>query len=65
MEYSKQNDKKKKNSDTMLDDSDVSEPFRIRCNVCDDSRIDRFILDYHRHFLPAVTIILWIIFLLS
>lgn len=67
-EYSKQSSnegKKKKNSDTVPNDSDVSEPNRIRCGFRNGIEVNRFILDYHRYFLPIVSIILWSIFLLG
>lgn len=66
-EYSKQNDEgeQKKNSDTMPNDSDVPEPDRIRCSIRNGNEGNRFLLDYHRYFLPAISIILWCLFLLG
>ena len=37
---------------------------RIRCSVLFDNGMERFLLDYHRIFLPVIGGVLWILFLL-
>jgi hypothetical protein len=46
-------------------DGDVSKPIGFRYSICDDNEGNRFVLDYHRYFLPAVTILLWLIFIFT
>jgi hypothetical protein len=50
-------------SDCCVDDRDVPEPSRIRRPIQNDSRLNRFLLDYNWNFLPWVGVILWALFL--
>lgn len=44
---------------------DVFQPLRLRHHFQNDSRLDKFLLDYHRDFLWYISIIFWVIFLFS
>ena len=55
--------KQTKSSDSCVDDRDVPEPSRVRRVVQDDTRLNRFLLDYNWNFLPWVGVILWALFL--
>lgn len=63
----KQENKERKESedgDPESYDWNVFQPFWIRCVVQNGVRLNRFILDYHRYFLPCCGVLVWSIFLL-
>ncbi len=58
--------KQKKDSDLGSNDSDVSEPARLRCPILHGIESDKeFLCNYHRYFLPTVTLIIWGVLLLT
>lgn len=57
-------DGKQEDSDFYLNGSDVFQSVRIRHYIRDDYECNRFVLDYHRYFLPSISLLFWIIFLL-
>jgi hypothetical protein len=57
--------KQTKTIHTGSDDSDVSEPIRLRCPFLYGVEGDRFLCDYNKYFLPIVGAIIWTIFLFS
>lgn len=56
--------KKTKTSNSISDDSNVSEPFRVRRNSDNVDEIDRFLLECEFGYVLPCGIILWTIFLL-
>lgn len=58
--------KQKKDSDLGSNDSDVSEPPRLRCPILYGVESDReFLWAYCGYFLPVVSIFVWCLFLLT
>lgn len=58
--------KQKKDSDLGSNDSNISEPARIRCPILHGVEGDRgFLYTYYRYFLPIITIIIWGVLLLN
>ena len=58
--------KQKENSDLGSNDSDVSEPARLRCPILHGVESDReFLCNYYRYFLPTVTVLIWAVLLLT
>ncbi len=58
--------KQKENSDLGSNDSDVSEPPRLRCPILHGVEGNgKFLCSYNGYFLPTVTIFIWAILLLS
>jgi len=55
--------KKEESSDSVLDGGDLPEPFRLRRLIQNGVGLDRFLLAYNWVFLPWLSFILWIIFL--
>jgi hypothetical protein len=60
-EGSKQN----QNSDSESSTEPILQSVRVRHSILHDFRINRFIRNYHRFFLPAFAIISWFIFILT
>jgi hypothetical protein len=61
--------KQEKSSQGQLGDSlpyvgNVLQPVWVRCPICDDHAVDRFLLDYGRYFLFPVGCFLWVVFLI-
>ena len=56
---------KGKSGISILSDSDVSEPPRVRRGFlfCDET--DRILLDYNGYILPWISLLLWFVFLAS
>ena len=54
---------KRQNSDNLPNDSDIPEPFRIRCPIQGHAKYSRRLLEYNFRFLLPFSIILYIIFL--
>jgi len=42
----------------------IFQPFRLRCVTEMDDRCDRWLLEWNFHFLPIVSFLLYVIFLL-
>lgn len=57
--------KQKQNSNFGVDDSDVSEPARLRCFVLHGIKGNKFLHDYCRYFLPIISVIIWSLLLLN
>ena len=57
--------KQKNNSDTMLDGGDILPPIGFRRTYNPDDKIDKFLRNYNGYFLPIVSGILRVIFLLN
>ncbi len=58
--------KQKQSSDLGSNDSDVSEPARLRCPILHGVESDReFLCNYYRYFLPTVTVLIWAVLLLT
>ena len=58
--------KQKQISNIGSDDSDVSEPSRLRCPFLYGIESDReFLCSYHFYFLPFVTIVIWSLFFIT
>lgn len=57
--------KQRKNSNTLSSALHVLQPFRVRCSFQDGDGINRFLLDYGFNFLPYISIISWVIFLIA
>jgi hypothetical protein len=58
--------KQKQTSDTGSNDSDVSEPSRLRCTILYGIESDReFLCSYHFYFLPFITIVIWSLFFIT
>lgn len=55
---------KRETSDPLPNDLPVLKPRWIRRHIQDDSRLDRFLLEYSINFLPCCGIVSWIVFLL-
>ncbi len=43
----------------------VFQPFWVRYYFQNDTEYNKFILDYHRYFLPSIGLIFWSIFLVA
>jgi hypothetical protein len=56
--------KQKQTSDSKPNVMHVLQPIRVRHTFQSYNGIDRFLLDYGYNFLPYITVISWIIFLL-
>lgn len=70
MDDAKQNknletDLSRESSDNLSDDCPILQPIWVRLSVQDGARLDEFLLDYGRYFLPRIGILLLIIFLLQ
>lgn len=52
-------------SNDLSDDCPILQSIWVRLSVQDGARLDEFLLDYGRNFLPRIGIILLIIFLLQ
>ena len=50
--------------DYKFDALSILQPMRIRCDIQDGSRFNRFLLGYSKSFLPYCWILSWILFLL-
>ncbi len=55
---------KPEDGDPLSNDWNVLQSIRIRYSNEDVIRLNRFLLDYNRYFLPCCGLILWSIFLL-
>ena len=55
---------KRETSDPLPDALSILQPPRIRRNIQDDTRLDKFLLAYGSSVLPCCGIISWIVFLL-
>lgn len=55
---------KRENGDPLPNALSLLQSSRIRCDFQDDSRLNRFLLEYGTSFLPYCGIISWIAFLL-
>lgn len=53
-----------KDGDPLSIFSNIFFTFRVRYSYEDVARLNGFLLDYNRYFLPSVSAILWLIFLL-
>jgi hypothetical protein len=53
--------KQKKNSNLISDGWDVFQPLRIRYPFLLNKQFNQFLLDYHFYFLPAISILFWVI----
>jgi hypothetical protein len=58
MEY---DSRQKKNSNIIVNGWNVFKSIRVRHSVLLNKRINQFLLDYHFYFLPAISILFWII----
>lgn len=54
---------KKELSSSISDDGNFSKPLRFRHSLQDDLGLDRILLAYNWYFLPGISILLWIVFL--
>ena len=41
------------------------QPFWLRCPLCSNHEMDRILLDYGRHLLLPIGIVLWLVFLFA
>jgi len=65
-ETDEEGSKQKKDSNLGSNDSDVSEPARLRCTILYGIEGDReFLCNYYKYFLPTISIIIWSILLLN
>ena len=55
---------KSEDGDPLSNDRNVFQSFWVRYSYEDVVRLNRFLLDYNRYFLPSCGIVLWSIFLL-
>jgi hypothetical protein len=53
--------RQKKNSNIITNGGNVFQSIRIRHSILLNKQINQFLLDYHLYFLPALSILLWII----
>lgn len=60
---SDEGDKQAKSGDSCINGSDIPEPFGFRCFVQDDVGLDKLLLDYNWYFLPWLSFVLWVVFL--
>ena len=70
MDDAKQNknletDLSRESSNNLSNDCSILQSIWVRLSVQDGARLDEFLLDYGRNFLPRVGILLLIIFLLQ
>lgn len=56
--------KKEKTSNSVSNDSDVSEPSRLRCSSDDANRFNRFLMECEFGYVLPCGIILWTLFLI-
>jgi len=51
--------------DSMPHAGNFLQPFWLRCPLCSNHEMDRFLLDYGRNLLLPVGMFLWLVFLLA
>jgi hypothetical protein len=61
----KENSFKKKAENHGVDDSNVFQPFWLRCTICRTNETDRVLLAYGCNFLLPLGVFLWIVLLAS
>ena len=59
------NKDQKESDSSIASDSDIPKPIRVRCGLLFRNENNQVLLDYNFNILPWISIIFWIIFLVS